>query len=565
MKFSHSLQFNCVPEWTEQYLNYSSLKRALYALEHAFYEHSQEKLDSQDKSSRFEILDRSFKASFCKEVEKVINFYQSMDHSCHEDLAKLIGQAGNESLVDLVKSLYVTLNDLVHFFELNREGFLKLLQKYQQYLGGCDSSEISELIDDKLNSDNVQDLKIMIRKIEDDWKTKINLRELLRERVIFERSTVWQEMIEMERKTSNIEIVQQSAIAVPSATSAPDIEKSVTVNPPPIHAHDHSSGSTAFTKAKKILLPVFCVTVFTALWFCTFFDEPHMNRAFAMVMFTILLWCTEAIPLYATALLVPFLVVLCNVIQPGIIKGTNHFHSERPAEVTKFIFSKMFTETIMLLLGGFSLASALTKYGLAKMVSIAVIGRAGRSPGVVLMVVMAITTIASLIISNVAAPVLTFSLIQPLLRALSVDHPLAKSLVVGVAYAANIGGLTSPISSPQNLFAMKGLGDKGEKELTWFQWCSASVPVAVLTTITTWVVLRVCYRTSAPVPDVLRVKSTGKPLDGKQIYVIAVSIFSIGLWMTATKTKPLFWRYRHSCHLSIASLLWFRNTRKRRL
>jgi hypothetical protein len=58
-------------------------------------------------------------------------------------------------------------------------------------------------------------------------------------------------------------------------------------------------------------------------------------------------------------------------------------------------------------------------------------------------------------ISNVAAPVLCFSLAAPILRTLSVNHPFAKSLVIGIALASNLGGMTSPISSPQNIFAVR--------------------------------------------------------------------------------------------------------------
>lgn len=525
MKFAHSLQFNCVPEWTEHYLNYGSLKRALYALERAYYE-KELKDAGADKAARFETLDREFKAAFLQDVEKVMGFYHQMERQCHEDFAKL-----PESDVE---TLYITLNDLVYYLELNREGFLKLVQKYQQYIAKGEHGEISAAVEEKLPLEDVADLRVMISKIEKDHGAGRNLKELLRERVVFERSTVWQEMVEMERRTSPLQVVQESAAAAPTTTvSTPDIEKSASVKPAAAHGHGAMKASA---RAKKILAPLFSLAVFVALWFLPVFEEPHLNRAMAMVIFTIVLWCTEAVPLYATAMLVPFLVVLCGVFPPGPLKGT-HFHTERPGEVAKYIFSKMFSETIMLLLGGFSLAAALTKYGIAKMVSTAVIGRAGRNPGVVLMVVMAITAVASLIISNVAAPVLTFSLIQPLLRALSVDHPLAKSLVVGVAYAANVGGLTSPIASPQNLFAMKYLGDK---ELTFGQWMAASVPVAILCLITTWVVLRVSYRTSAPVPDVLRVKATGEKFTGQQWFVVIVSLITMGLWMTATSTKNYF-------------------------
>ena len=39
MKFSHQLKFNSVPEWKENYLNYSQLKKLIYQI--AFAEHNE--------------------------------------------------------------------------------------------------------------------------------------------------------------------------------------------------------------------------------------------------------------------------------------------------------------------------------------------------------------------------------------------------------------------------------------------------------------------------------------------------------------------------------------------
>lgn len=40
---------------------------------------------------------------------------------------------------------------------------------------------------------------------------------------------------------------------------------------------------------------------------------------------------------------------------------------------------------------------------------------------------------------------------QPILRTLPSKAPFSKSLILGIALASNIGGMASPISSPQNL------------------------------------------------------------------------------------------------------------------
>ena len=65
----------------------------------------------------------------------------------------------------------------------------------------------------------------------------------------------------------------------------------------------------------------------------------------------------------------------------------------------------------MLLLGGFSLAAALSKHNIAKGLASFVLGKAGSAPQWVLLANMFVSSFASMWISNVAAPVLCFSLI----------------------------------------------------------------------------------------------------------------------------------------------------------
>jgi phosphate transporter len=72
----------------------------------------------------------------------------------------------------------------------------------------------------------------------------------------------------------------------------------------------------------------------------------------------------------------------------------------------------MWTPTIMLLLGGFAIAAALSKYDIAKRIATFVLSKAGTKPRVVLVTNMFVAAFASMWISNVAAPVLCFSIIQ---------------------------------------------------------------------------------------------------------------------------------------------------------
>ncbi|CAH7686959.1 hypothetical protein BY996DRAFT_4540595, partial [Phakopsora pachyrhizi] len=70
---------------------------------------------------------------------------------------------------------------------------------------------------------------------------------------------------------------------------------------------------------------------------------------------------------------------------------------------------------------------------------------------------------SSIWISNVASPGLSYSLAQP----------YSRSLVLGIALAANVGGQVSPILSPQNLIGLEYLNPQP----SWFVWFLISIPI----------------------------------------------------------------------------------------
>lgn len=83
-----------------------------------------------------------------------------------------------------------------------------------------------------------------------------------------------------------------------------------------------------------------------------------------------------------------------------------------PETATKVVFASMWTPVIMLLLGGFTIAAALSKYDIARRMATFVLSKAGTSPRVVLVTNMFVSMFLSMWISNVAAPVLCYSIIQ---------------------------------------------------------------------------------------------------------------------------------------------------------
>jgi phosphate transporter len=104
---------------------------------------------------------------------------------------------------------------------------------------------------------------------------------------------------------------------------------------------------------------------------------------------------------------VPFLAVTL-----AVVRDDNTHERLGSKQAASYVFSAMWTPVIMLLLGGFTIAAALSKYNIAKIMATFVLSKAGTKPRTVLLTNMFVAMFASMWISNVAAPVLCFSIIQ---------------------------------------------------------------------------------------------------------------------------------------------------------
>lgn len=71
------------------------------------------------------------------------------------------------------------------------------------------------------------------------------------------------------------------------------------------------------------------------------FSEPEKQNCLALLVFVSLLWCTEALPLYVTSMLVPFLTVILRVL---VDESQDPPHRLTPQEAAPKIFHTMFSQ-----------------------------------------------------------------------------------------------------------------------------------------------------------------------------------------------------------------------------
>ncbi|ORY69413.1 SPX domain-domain-containing protein [Leucosporidium creatinivorum] len=434
-----------------------------------------------------------------------------------------------------IAALYTSLSELKQYVDLNYTGLSKVLKKYDkitnstlraQYMKNVvDTTFPFEPVTQERLGNAIQSLVPLYADIATGGNEEGALKQLnahLREHVVWERNTVWREMIGLERRGwggaagsgsgkrgTDVPIVQGVTVETKTELNTP------------VGRFYLPSWLTS-----QVVAGVLALLLFGGLLNAQWFDRVEEQNCLALLAFVTIFWALEIVPLFVTALMVPFLVVVLRVLRSS--DGEDRRLSA--SESTKYIFGQMFSPTIMLLLGGFTLAAALSKQNIDKVLATKVLSLAGTKPKSVLLAYMCVACFASMWISNVAAPVLCYSLIQPILRTLPPQAPFSKSLILGIALASNIGGMASPISSPQNLIALEYM----TPAISWLGWFAVSIPVASTSIFIIWLILLWSYRSGKGIV-INPVRVNREPWTKTQWFVSVVTLATIVLWCVESR------------------------------
>lgn len=240
------------------------------------------------------------------------------------------------------------------------------------------------------------------------------------------------------------------------------------------------------------------------------------------------LWITEAIPAFAVALMVIGLEIAI-LGRPGGVFATT------PDDWERFI-GVWGSPLIWLFFGGFVLASAAEKIDLATWLSRYGLRYFGQRPSWQLLGCMVTTFIFSMFISNTAAAMMTLAMMMPLTQSVPLGDRYRRSLPIGVAFAANLGGMATLIGSPPNAIAAGAL--RSLEPIDFSRWMIAGLPPAVLLLAIAWGYLVLRYPSQTRRIDRLPVHSamSAEPQSPlwKRVTVVAVFLVTVGLWLTSS-------------------------------
>jgi len=187
-------------------------------------------------------------------------------------------------------------------------------------------------------------------------------------------------------------------------------------------------------------------------------------------------WITEAIPIPATALL-PL------VLLPAL--GLSDMHDAAAPYANDVVFLSM---------GGFIIALAMQRCGLHRRMALAIVQRVGTSPRRLVLGFMVASAFLSMWISNTATTALMLPIaiaVAEMFRPDDVDgrYDFGVGLMLAIAYAATIGGVSTLIGTPPNTVFAGAANQLLGIEVGFVEWMALGVPVAVVSLPLVWLVL----------------------------------------------------------------------------
>lgn len=187
--------------------------------------------------------------------------------------------------------------------------------------------------------------------------------------------------------------------------------------------------------------------------------------ALSLAGLMVLLWVTEWIPIYLTALLPVLLGAPLGLLTP------------------KDLATCYGDANIFLFFGGFVLALGLEKWGVHEQIARRIIAVVGDQKSKILLGFILSTGLISMWISNTATALMMLPMAVAVIEAMPIPHRESRFsalLMLSVAYAANIGGIGTLIGSPPNTQMASILAENFQIQVSFLDWMKIGLPLAIL-------------------------------------------------------------------------------------
>lgn len=270
-------------------------------------------------------------------------------------------------------------------------------------------------------------------------------------------------------------------------------------------------------------------------------DIPGLStpaqRLAAVCAATVLAWVTEAVALGAAAVLGPAVAVLLGVTD------------------AKTGFSAFADPLIFLFLGGFLLAGGLARQGFDRRAALWLIARpiVRGSPQRATVAIAAIAFAFSMWISNTATTAMLLPVALGLLSTIAEVapsdaltqrelHRFGGGMCLTLAYAASLGGMTTPIGTGPNVIALGMLDEMAGVRIDFLTWMTFAIPVGVASTLLVLAYGRRCFpspvdRVEGLTDEVKRQLAQLGPMSPGERRAIGIFALAVVGWLTPASLR----------------------------
>jgi sodium-dependent dicarboxylate transporter 2/3/5 len=191
-------------------------------------------------------------------------------------------------------------------------------------------------------------------------------------------------------------------------------------------------------------------------------DSPVTARLLAVAGICLVLWLFELVPAFVPTLVLWALIPLTLFpLDPQYSLSNTLRWAADPV--------------LALFFGGFALGVAAERHGISNKLAGWAVAWSGGSSVRMLALAMGMTAFMSMWISNIAAAALMFSALRPFLNRFEPDDLTRRTLLVGIAFAANIGGIGTPIGTGPNAIAIASVSKS--VQLAFTDWMIFALPL----------------------------------------------------------------------------------------
>ena len=258
--------------------------------------------------------------------------------------------------------------------------------------------------------------------------------------------------------------------------------------------------------------------------------NPAGSAVIAVAAWMIIWWVTEAVSISVTSLL-PLVLLPLLEIMPITEVGSNYG-----------------SPIVFLFFGGFVLALALEKVNLHRRIALTIIRITGTTPNKVVLGFMIATAALSMWISNTASTVVMLPIAMSVIHLLiddadgftKSDQNFALSVMLGIAFSANAGGIATVIGTPPNSVLIGLLENEYNIQISFLRWMSIGLPFSLVMVFISYLVLvkwmfpnkDIAFNASRNViSDELRKLG---PVSGRERMVMAIFGITVFLWIFRT-------------------------------